>query len=157
MQKILDLMSDPTWWFSTVIVAVIAGVIGGLLTNRVDPLIAGLPAKIADYLARRRRARQRLVEEISGDTFEMTVFYIRSWALAIISISVMILSSVAGIQVSTLETKSVPRQVLYEAFRFVLGLMAIYFSFRGARNMSIFGEAAKLYRERTKPNGQSSR
>jgi hypothetical protein len=64
MDAILRNLSDPAWWFSAFLVAIIASVIAGFLKDRVERLISSVSNRFRQWRANELEARTKVVEAL---------------------------------------------------------------------------------------------
>ncbi|CAN5801288.1 hypothetical protein BH23GEM5_BH23GEM5_27330 [soil metagenome] len=151
MEKIRQLLVDPSWWFSALFVGIVASVIAGYTKDYIG--VAG--AKVSHRYRTMREAsqqrRQERLAEMAEDPVMLILFSIRThaqilWAAILLSVTVFAPGIVESlIKASFLAPQLVPIKifvrVVYSAVAFTLG-------YKWGYNTNLYLEALAQYRTR---------
>lgn len=77
MKRILDLVSDPSWWFSALFVGIIASVIANLMQSSIHKTLSSFLNYQNEWLEKHNRKFAKRVENLAANSTLLTFYYIR--------------------------------------------------------------------------------
>jgi hypothetical protein len=152
MEAIAKNLSDPSWWFSALFVAIIASVIAGFLKDRVERMFS----RVSDSFRRRRanelevrnKTLEALVENPTYLSFALHRVTLRLvlWVMAtLLFLSTPILLYVTPPSDETLIWLG-QKEFARKALMPLMGVVSAVIGFRAATSISIVFEALKRFR-----------
>lgn len=83
MDTIFNNLKDPSWWFSTVIIAIIASVIAGFVKDRVEKWLATIFASLRQTQMKHEENRAKIIDTLLNDNVYLGFALFRTLLTAI--------------------------------------------------------------------------
>lgn len=154
MESIIKHLSDPGWWFSTVLVAIIASVIAGFLKDRISQLIGHTSRRFREW-SKHRKEQQELVVEILSKNPEYLLMGLGKSVLHFIMFTgTFVIYLLLPIHAEFNSPSSDPvlsnalKSFLSVAVYPLFGGMSMGFGYKATSSFSIVSKAIKKYREK---------
>jgi hypothetical protein len=157
MGRIVDAITDPAWWFTTVFVALLLAIAGPRVDALFRRILSGTSERFRRYSANKAAKEKELIEELSNDDTRLIVAAVTYVGDMVLASTTAILSLLAALSAGLAESgQLVDSQLLEEspwsstiaAFGFLI--CAFIFGFRGMGRSTRMLAALKLRKERRK-------
>jgi hypothetical protein len=152
MEPIFNYLKDPGWWFSTVLVAIIASVIAGFLKDRISTFLSHFSQKLRDRSTKRKIEQEELINILVSNNTYLVLAFLRVIFSVIMFIGTMtmflLMPIYAEIKPSSLNSEiSSAIKFFFSISVFpLLGGLSMGFGFRATSGLNIVAKAIKRYR-----------
>ncbi|MEL6128821.1 MAG: hypothetical protein AAFP00_03440 [Bacteroidota bacterium] len=77
MDKILELLKDPSWWFSALFIAIMASVIAAFLKDWISSIISIFSSSYRDWSNKKAIEQNKYIQELAGNSTLLIISYFR--------------------------------------------------------------------------------
>ena len=154
MESIIKYLTDPEWWFSTVLVAIIASIIAGFLKDKISELIGHTSRRFRECSQQRRNQEEQLIEALSENSeyLLMGIGKVISRQIMFTASLIIYLLFPIYAEFSPVITKSELsnslKTILLIAIYPLFGSLSIVFGFQATSSLLVIAKAVKRYRKK---------
>ena len=152
MTSIINNLGDPSWWFSTVLIAIIASIVAGFLKDQISYIIGRTFNKLKDWSQKKKKTEEELIEALSnnpnylliglGIVIFMTIMFIGTMILYLLFPMRDALHPINIDSGLSNLIKLISSIAIYPFF----GGLSMYFGYKSTSSLSLIGKATKRYR-----------
>jgi hypothetical protein len=128
MESIFNYLKDPGWWFSTVLVAIVASVIAGFLKDRISILLSHFSQKFQEFSAKRKIEQEELINILVNNQAYLSLALLKVIFMAVIFMGTTIKFLLMPIY-AEIKPQSKPRSQLYNEINFIYFCLPILWWF----------------------------
>ncbi|MEL6333386.1 MAG: hypothetical protein AAFQ76_12430, partial [Cyanobacteria bacterium J06626_26] len=77
MDKILELLKDPSWWFSALFIAIMASVIAAFLKDWISSIISIFSSSYRDWSNKKAIEQNKYIQALAGNSTLLIISYFR--------------------------------------------------------------------------------
>lgn len=153
MDQIKNYISDPAWWFSTVLVAIIASVIAGFIKDRISLLFSHVSARFRLWSQKRTKQQEELIAVLSDNPNYLLMGLGKMLMMATMFTGTIIIYLILPVyakfqHLSSLSSvdglfNSIVSVVIYPFF----GGIAMAYGYRATSALSVITKAIRKYRQ----------
>ena len=154
MDQIMNYIRDPAWWFSTVLVAIIASVIAGFMKDRISQLISHVSTRFRLWSQKRTQQQEELIVVLSENPNYLLMGLGKAIMMAVMFTGTIIIYLILPVHAKFQPLSSLPSidgllnsiasVVIYPFF----GGISMAYGYRTTSCLSVITKAIKKYREK---------
>ncbi|MDE2107263.1 MAG: hypothetical protein KGL39_59245 [Patescibacteria group bacterium] len=154
MDQIKNYIADPAWWFSTVLVAIIASVIAGFMKDRISQLFGHVSKRFRIWSQKRTQQQEELIAVLSENPNYLLMGLGRTLMMAIMFTGTIIIYLIFPVYAKSQPLSSLPgvdglinsiaSVVIYPFF----GGISMAYGYRATSALSVMTKAIRQYRQK---------
>jgi hypothetical protein len=154
MESIITHLSDPGWWFSTVLVAIIVSIIAGFLKDRISQLIGHTSRRFSEWSKRRKEQQEKLIETLSENPDYLLMGFMKVILQAVMFTGTIVIYLVYPIHAEFNPPSTNPdlsnalKAILSVAIYPFFGGMSMAYGYKATSGLTVVAKAIKKYREK---------
>lgn len=152
MDKILELLKDPSWWFSALFIAIMASVIAAFLKDWISSIISIFSSSYRDWSNKKAIEQNKYIQELAGNSTLLIISYFRVMVGIILFTSCFLAYLLFPIRGRFGFGKTGLLSWESEFFAIIFSTLSIGSAFLSIRRLKVSDKARKLYKKKENAN-----